>query len=156
MTPVTLHDGDAGHLSEVMVSMGDAFDKAYGEAWTRAQCLGILGLPGVWLLLARNGDAPAGFALARATIDEAELLLLAVRADFRRNGIGRALLDRVMVECRNRNMARIHLEVRDGNGAINLYRTLGFEQVGRRRAYYRGQDGNFYDALTMSRPIIAR
>ncbi|TVV74240.1 GNAT family N-acetyltransferase [Sphingomonas solaris] len=140
----------AGDIDPVMTVMADAFDPAFGEAWNAAQCLGILNLPGVWMLLARHGGQPAGFALARIVLDEAELLLIGVRPAFRRHGIGSALLDRVKQEAQARGGARLHLEVRDGNPALHLYHQRGFARTGCRPGYYRGADGRSFDALSLS------
>jgi ribosomal-protein-alanine N-acetyltransferase len=151
MTPgATLHDGGAGDVAEMMVVMEDAFPPSFGEAWTRPQCQGILDMPRVWLTLARDGDQPAGFALGRVVVDEAELLLLAVRPAFRRRGIGAALIDRSREVATAAGATRLHLEVREGNDALRLYTRSGFAEVGRRRAYYRGRNGQLFDALSLA------
>lgn len=147
----TIAPGDMADLSDVMIAMGDAFDPQYGEAWTEAQCAGILGLPGSWLLIARADGQPAGFALCRSIADEAELLLIAVRNRFRRLGIASALLDDAAARAVDAGVRSFHLEVRQGNPAITLYRAAGFEQVGIRRDYYRGRNGKVFDALTFKR-----
>jgi len=46
--------------------------------------------------------------------------------------------------------SRVHLEVRDGNPAIGMYRSAGFSPIGRRRNYYHAQDGQQFDALTFA------
>ena len=140
-------------LADVMIAMGDAFDPQYGEAWTEAQCAGVLGMPGSWLLIARRGDEPAGFALLRKILGEAELLLIAVRERFRRQGVGRALLERAIEGAVADGVEMLHLEVRDGNPALELYRQAGFVQVGSRRGYYRGRTGKVFDALTFKRHL---
>lgn len=152
---IELREGGLADIDEMMVTMGEAFDPAFGEAWNAAQCLGILGLPGVWLTLARKGGKPVGFALNRVIFDECELLLLGVRPAFRRQGIGRALLEHSRGGAAARGARRIHLEVREGNGALGLYAQAGFARIGRRRGYYRGVDGQLYDALTLACPIEA-
>lgn len=143
-----IEPGGMADLPDVMVAMADAFDPEYGEAWTEAQCAGILGLPGTWLLVARAGSDPAGFALLRTIAGEAELLLIAVRNSYRRQGIARALLDKAMADAREHGIQSLHLEVRASNPAIALYRSAGFFQVGTRRGYYRGRTGKVFDALT--------
>ena len=152
MTATDLHlavdSGGLDDLADVMIVMRDAFDPEFGEAWTEAQCAGILGMPGSRLLVARRGREPAGFAMSRTVIDETELLLIAVRPGVRRTGIGRALLDRAIADATADGSDWLHLEVRDGNGAALLYAQAGFVQVGRRRQYYRGQSGRLFDALT--------
>jgi len=154
MNPVgllTLAEGGAPDLDAVMAVMRDSFDPAYGEAWTAPQCAGLLPMPGVWLTLARLGPEVAGFALARIVAGEAELLLLAVGHGAQCRGVGTSLLKRFISVAKRRGAARLHLEVRDGNPALSLYRSAGFEEVGRRRNYYHGVGGQLYDALTLAR-----
>jgi ribosomal-protein-alanine N-acetyltransferase len=150
---VELREGGSQDLSSVNTIMQDAFDARYGEAWTSAQCLGMLSLPGVWLVLASIAGRDAGFALARIIADEAELLLLATRPAARRRGVAGALLRAVIEEARGRGVTRIHLEVRSGNDAVWLYRREGFEKVGERREYYRGRNGQLFDAHTFARDL---
>lgn len=141
-----LSGGGAADIAAVETVMNEAFDPRFGEAWTRGQCLGILGMPGVWLTLARADGEVAGFALSRAILDEAELLLIAIRPAFRRRGIGASLLRGVIADARTRGVTRLHLEVRAGNEAVALYTAHGFAKVGERRDYYRGHTGQSFDA----------
>lgn len=142
--------GGVGDMAVVDALMRASFDPRFGEAWTTSQCLGVLALPGVWLTIAHADGNPAGFALARAVLDEAELLLLAVAPRARRRGVGGALLRSVIADARDRRVARLHLEVRAGNDAVALYRSAGFEQVGQRRNYYKGAGGAQIDAQTFA------
>jgi ribosomal-protein-alanine N-acetyltransferase len=140
----------------VMRIMNDSFDPAFGEAWTAPQCAGLLPLPGVWLLLARDAAAqPLGFALSRTVAGEAELLLLAVRKKAQRRGVGDCLISRFIDDAARRGAERLHLEVRDGNAAIGLYKRHGFSEVGRRKNYYSGNSGQRFDALTLARSTKA-
>lgn len=150
---LTLRTGDARDIADVDAIMAAAFDPRFGEAWTRSQCIGIMAMPGVTLTLAETDAGPAGFALVRRVLDEAELLLLAVAPSFRRGGVGGALLRAVIGDCRMLDMAALHLEVRSGNPAVRLYSEHGFVQVGQRRGYYRTRDGLAYDALTYRLPL---
>lgn len=145
--------GTAADIGAIEQVMAGAFDPRFGEAWTRAQVLGMLSMPGVWLTLARLDAAPVGFALSRAILDEAELLLLAVAPAARRRGVGGALLRSVIAEARGRGIAKLHLEVRAGNGAVGLYAAAGFGKVGERRGYYRGTDGRAHDAHSYARVL---
>lgn len=148
---IRIMEGGLADLPAVMAVMDDSFDPRFGEAWTASQCAGLLPLGGVWLTLARDGEELAGFALARIVLDEAELLLLAVRDGRQRQGIGGALLADFAVKAMARGAGRLHLEVREGNPAARLYEKAGYSLAGRRREYYRGQDGRRYDALTLSK-----
>lgn len=150
---IDLRVGSARDIDAVERVMATAFDPRYGEAWTRNQCLGLLALPGVWLTLAERDEQVAGFALTRAIVDEAELLLIATAPQQRRCGVASALLRAVIGEARDRGLNRVHLEVRAGNEAVKLYRATGFAKVGERRGYYRGRDGEAHDAHTYSRIV---
>ncbi len=151
MNRILIEQGGILDLDQVMQVMKDSFDPAYGEAWTAPQCAGLIPMPGVWLTLARDGAAVVGFALARVTVREAELLLLAVRRGSQGKGVGRLLLNRFVSDASERGAEQLHLEVRDGNGAMKLYEGEGFREVGRRKNYYTGRDGQIYDALTLAK-----
>ena len=153
-TSVRVSRGTSRDLDSVMAIMDSAFDRRFGEAWTRSQCAGILPMNGVALVLARADDEqPMGFSLYRMVSDEAELLLLAVAPPFRRRGIGRMLLAEFLDSARDFGAGRVHLEVREGNPAMRMYRAAGFANAGRRRKYYRGSDGTQFDALTLARQL---
>ena len=152
---VHIWTGTSDDLGAVLEIMEAAFGNQYGEAWTRSQCAGILPMAGVSLMLADDGEtgAPVGFSLFRSVASESELLLLAVAPEHRRRGVGRRLLQDFLGRARSDGIVRVHLEVRDGNPAIHMYRHAGFEPVGRRRNYYRGRDGSQFDALTFALEI---
>lgn len=136
-------------LDDIMAIMEDSFEPRFGEGWSRTQCSGMLGDKSTWVTLATDGDQPTGFALSRMIVDEAELLLIAVRPAYRGKGVGKNLLHRVRETASTKGAKRLHLEVRDGNSAANLYQATGFEEIGRRRNYYSGGNGERFDAITL-------
>lgn len=150
-----LRSGEVGDVDGVMTVMDAAFGAEFGEAWTRSQLLGILPMHGVDLTIAERDDdrSIAGFSLVRSVADEAELLLIAVHPESARQGVGTRLLHHFLAMSRAAGLARVHLEVRDGNAAVNMYRALGFVGVGRRRNYYRGLTGLRHDAITLARDL---
>ena len=148
---VRISEGGIAELDAVMRVMEDSFDPAFGEAWTAPQCAGLLPMAGVWLSLARRGETVIGFALGRIVGDEAELLLLAVGRSSQGQGVGQLLLDRFAAVAVSKGAEQLHLEVREGNHAVSLYRRNGYREVGRRRNYYGGRDGQLFDALTLAK-----
>jgi [ribosomal protein S18]-alanine N-acetyltransferase len=152
---VRLRRGDSRDLDHVMEVMDAAFGSRFGEAWTRSQCAGILPMAGVSLIVARDLDTGSviGFSLSRTVTDEAELLLLAVQPNRHRHGIGTMLLDEFMDRARANGVTRVHLEVRDGNPAIDMYSASGFVPVGRRRNYYHAAGGSRFDAITLAQNV---
>ncbi|UYY57969.1 GNAT family N-acetyltransferase [Sphingomonas sp. S2-65] len=148
-----LREGGSQDIASVNAIMQDAFDPQFGEAWTGPQCLGMMSLPGVWLVIASAEGEDAGFALAREIAGDAELLLLATRRSAQRRGIGSALVRAILAEAQERGAQQLHLEVRAGNDAVRLYRSEGFDKVGERKDYYRGKTGQLFDAQTYARRL---
>jgi len=150
-----IDDGSSDDLDAVMAVMDSAFGNRFGEAWTRSQLAGILPMSGVSLILAREAESgeAVGFSLFRSVADESELLLLAVLPRHHRRGVGRRLLEDFLQRARKDGVARVHLEVRDGNPAVAMYRDAGFSPVGRRRNYYHAPDGKRFDAITLAHQL---
>lgn len=151
--PIEIVEGGTGDLAIVNQIMAQAFDPSFGEAWTPSQCLGMIALPGVWFNIASIDGQPAGFALARVVMDEAELLLIGILPSMRRRGIGSALLRSIVSDASDRGATKVHLEVRSNNEAIRMYREQGFTKIGERPNYYRGRDGKQFDAHSFARTI---
>ena len=152
---IRLEAGTSDEIDAVMSVMDAAFGTTFGEAWTRSQLSGILPMTGVSMTIARDreNEAAVGFSLVRVVADEAELLLIAVLPSHHRRGIGQRLLDQFMRQASKEGVGRVHLEVRDGNPAVAMYRAAGFDAVGRRRSYYQSPDGKRFDAITLARDL---
>jgi ribosomal-protein-alanine N-acetyltransferase len=89
-------------------------------------------------LVAERRGVVAGYVVAHSAADEGEILNLGVAAAHRRQGIGRALVQRVLGELAARGVRTVYLEVRASNAdARRLYESLGFGEVARRARYYR-------------------
>ena len=119
----------ADDIDRLMAVMTAAFDPVYGEAWTRRQVEDalLIGNCHYRLIGADTAaedlppDAPAaGFFLSRTGFEEEELLLFAVAPDWRRQGIGQALLARFARDAAARGAHRLLLEMRRGNPAAKL------------------------------------
>ena len=150
----------ADPVDHIMQIMEAAFDPAYGEAWNRRQVSDALTMVNChYLLLDQTlrepgpGGRAAGFLLSRHAVDEEEVLLIAVRPEFRQRGVASALLRQLLAEARQRRIARLFLEMREGNPAESLYRKHGFEPVGRRPNYYNRGKITGIDAITFALSI---
>jgi ribosomal-protein-alanine N-acetyltransferase len=129
---------------------GEAFVVLGERGWTSGEIAALLASPGVIGLLLQDGAEAIGFALCRAIADEAELLTMAVRADRRRRGAGRALMGRAIDVARERGAHSLFLEVgADNPAALALYERIGFRPVGRRVAYYSRRGRAAVDAIVM-------
>jgi ribosomal-protein-alanine N-acetyltransferase len=111
--------------------------------WSRAQWLAALipnqnTAPMRAVFAAERNGGILGFAVASRAGELAELESVAVSQSARRKGIGKALCREVMDWSRNAGASELELEVRaSSDGALKLYRSLGFVEQARRRQYYR-------------------
>jgi ribosomal-protein-alanine N-acetyltransferase len=79
----------------------------------------------------------AGYIVARMGADELHINNVAVRENYRRQGIGQTLLDRILEAGKRVGVARAFLELRAGNdAALALYEKCGFRVTARRQKYY--------------------
>lgn len=143
-------EGEVHDIPAIMPIMDDAFDPAFGEAWSSAQCLSALTIPGCRLLIAKQDDVICGFAMSRWVLDTEELLMIGVARGRQRQKVGTLLLDEIIRLARQEGRTQLFLEVRDGNHAHDFYSDIGFKPIGRRKNYYKGSDGNRPDAITMT------
>ena len=94
----------------------------------------------------------AGFLVARYLPPEWELENIVVAPTVRRTGIGRQLMDTLVLQARQTNGTAIFLEVRASNSAARrLYEKLGFMETGRRKAYYTNPSE---DAVLYSKTLV--
>ena len=150
---IEISHGSGLDIAAIMPVMNDAFDPEFGEAWTAAQCLSTLAMPGGQLLIAKCDGVLVGFALSRGVIDEEELLLIGVLNTARRRGVGQQLIAKLSEACTQMGRSVIFLEVRDGNNAHSFYSSMGFNPIGRRSSYYKSTDGSRHDSITMARVL---
>jgi [ribosomal protein S18]-alanine N-acetyltransferase len=150
---IEIVEGCATDVAAIMPVMEAAFDPMFGEAWTAAQCLSTLAMPGTRLIMAQQKARVAGFALSRWVMDEEELLLIAVDPDCRRQGVGKSLIDELSKNAKSAQRLSIFLEVRKGNLAQYFYEDMGFFPVGIRPDYYTGIDGSRHDSITMQKNV---
>ncbi|MCD8160543.1 MAG: ribosomal protein S18-alanine N-acetyltransferase [Clostridiales bacterium] len=89
-----------------------------------------------------------GYAGLTVVAGEGYINNIAVRQEYRKQGVASALLGVFLKFGRAQNLSFLTLEVRSSNiAAKNLYMKHGFAQVGRRRDYY---DDPKEDALIMT------
>ena len=133
--------------------LDDIYDldvQTFAMPWSKeALSYDILENDNAFVIVAEYEGEFAGYADIWTVLDEADLNSIAVRVDFRRKGIGDAIM-LAMTEMLSANgVATINLEVRVSNmPAIKLYKKYGFKECGVRPGYYLD---NGEDALIMKR-----
>lgn len=112
---------------------------SFSNPWHPQTFRSLIEKGGATILVAEAAEVGVvGYAVVWWVLEQGELANLAVSDRFRGNGVGSALLDRVLEEAAAAGVESLFLEVRTSNdGALALYRSRGFGQVGIRRDYYR-------------------
>lgn len=138
------------HLSQVMAIEKTSFSSPWSMSTYYRE---ITANPYATYIVAMVGDSVVGYAGRWLVLDESHVTNIAVSAMWRRQGIGRKLLDHMLRSSLDQGANRMTLEVRPSNqGARRLYEEFDFYVAGRRRAYYT-DDGE--DALIMWQDDIA-
>lgn len=120
--------------------------------WAASEFTDLLQHPGCFAVGDRNC-----FALVRVVLDEAELLTIAARPEFRRQGLARACMVHWQAIAHTRGATRAFLEVAANNSAaFSLYQSGGYETCGLRPGYYSRPDGNPVDGVVMARALGPR
>ena len=102
------------------------------------------------VLAARDRRRLVAFAIMEFYDEHAHLSLLAVQPGYRRQGIGRLLLDWLEASARTAGIFAVNLELRASNDAARaFYERVGYREVGRKAAYYGGRE----DALRMAHDL---
>jgi ribosomal-protein-alanine acetyltransferase len=127
------------------------------DAWSPEVMVAELSHPASYYLVARpDGDqAIVGYAGLRAGNrgGDGDIQTVAVAPEHRGKGLGRLLLEALLIEARQRLVSSIFLEVRaDNDAARGLYTSLGFQEIDRRAGYYQPDD---VDAIVMRLPLAA-
>ena len=94
-----------------------------------------------YFVVKNENDKILGFAGIKIILDEAEIMNIVTKKDYRNQGIGKVLLDKIIVEAKNKNIRKVNLEVNESNKiAIHLYEEFGFIKNGERKNYYNSQN----------------
>lgn len=133
-------------------AVAEAEERIHRFPWTRGNFADSLAAGhACWLGL--DGGRMAGYAVTMQVVDEIQLLNISVLPELQRGGRGSALLLRLFDLAGMHAATRMLLEVRDGNvAARGFYQRHGFDEIARRRDYYRNHEGR-EDAIVMARDL---
>ena len=135
----------AAHLAAV----AEIETLCFSSPWSEAS-LGMLLAPPNGGFAALVDGAVAGYIGFLGVLDELEVTNVATHPEFRRRGVGRALVSALLDYARRESFRRVTLEVRASNApAIALYESLGFTPCGIRKGFYANprEDGVIYEIL---------
>ena len=89
-------------------------------------------------IVAEKDNKIIGYLGMYLFLEDADISNVAVEKEYRRQHIGRELLEYILSEAKSRGVKNVALEVRETNvPAIRLYESMGFKEVGIRKNYYK-------------------
>ena len=126
-------------MNETHVVAVAALEKlCFADPWSEKSIASELQNPLALWLVAVEDDVVCGYIGSQSVMGESDMMNVAVNPDFRRKGIGEALVIALSEALKALGNTGLTLEVRISNApAISLYEKLGFFQVGLRKNYYR-------------------
>lgn len=136
---------------EDLKSIKNVFASEFDNFWSYDVLEEELECDNSYVIVAKvDENTIVGFAGLKVILDEADIMNIVVKKDFRHNGIGSILLENLINHSKDLNLKTITLEVNENNlSAIRLYDKFSFDKLGIRKNYYDGKS----DAIIMSKKL---
>jgi ribosomal-protein-alanine N-acetyltransferase len=119
----------------------DRIEQGLGWSWTALRVLRSIRDRETNVVVALDASESLGFGIMKYHDEEAHLLLLAVRAERVRQGIGSALVDWLERSALVAGIGRVSLEARASNASARaFYLRLGYREIQSLPGYYQGRE----------------
>ncbi len=123
----------SAHIEEIARLEKECFSSPWSEEGLRSE----LDNSFARFFVALSDGKIAGYIGSHNVLGEVYITNVAVFPEFRRNGVGKTLVDFLVNEMKAEEAEFVTLEVRESNfNAIALYEKSGFEKVGKRKDFY--------------------
>jgi ribosomal-protein-alanine N-acetyltransferase len=130
---LTMRRMTAGDIPEIL----EIEKVSFVSPWTRGMFVQTLESPVSHNFAATEGQKILGYLIFYQAGLEMHIMNIAVHPGQRRQGIARAMLEKVLEVARENSVEECFLEVRESNFAARaLYEKLGFTSIGKRKGYY--------------------
>ena len=133
---------------------------AHANPWSRSLLADSFGeryfTGSLWLSASQRQEPEQllGYFIADRILDESTLMNICVSPAWQGQGLGRQLLTHYLRLCEQQGLTQLWLEVRSSNtSAQALYQSCGYAECGRRRHYYRTDNGS-EDAVLMHKGLM--
>ena len=123
----------SAHIEEIAELEKECFSSPWSEESLKSELDNIFAR----FFVAFSDGKIAGYIGSHNVLGEVYITNVAVLPGFRRNGVGKALVEFLVEKMKSENAEFVTLEVRkSNNNAISLYEKCGFEKVGNRKDFY--------------------
>jgi ribosomal-protein-alanine N-acetyltransferase len=157
MSTITIGPARMGEAPAIAQLSRDLIETDLPWSWTPRRVAGLMRQRESLAVIARDqnpvaGNHIAGFIIAQFGDESVHIALLGVAAEYRRQGLGRRLIQWVEETASVAGLFLIRLEVRAAKrDARHFYASLGYRETGRVTGYYSGIE----DAIKLSRDLSA-
>lgn len=111
--------------------------ETFSDAWTSQGICDTFKQQQTFIAVAEAEGKIVGYCIVYYVLDEGEIARIAVDRRARRQGVGRGLLDYTLACCKEKQLTRLLLDVRESNaGARAFYSQYGFAHDGVRKNFY--------------------
>lgn len=116
----------------------------FPEPWSE-RSLEIFDGGASFAVAASENEKIVSYCTVVTVLDEAQIINLATRPEYRGRGLAEKIMDKVISECASRKIGSLSLEVRVSNfKAISLYKKCGFTVAGERKDFYKDPRENAF------------
>lgn len=137
---------------EHLDSLAELEKICFSQPWSRQALADELENDSAFFFVAETDGEVSGYVGLMITSGQSYITNIAVFPKFRRMGIAKMLFERLFSIAEKCDLEFISLEVRPSNyNAISLYKSLGFEEIGLRKRFYRNPTE---DALIMTKTFL--
>jgi len=127
--------------------------RVFSDPWSADAFTSDFDDPYTWFRVIEVDGVVSGYVIARIVARQGEIVNIAVAPTHHGTGLGGRLLDAAIAATDADACEAVWLEVRVSNSAARrLYESRTFEEIGRRRGYYRGP---VEDALVLRRTALS-
>jgi ribosomal-protein-alanine N-acetyltransferase len=152
MSTITLSPARMGDAPAIAHLSRDLIETDLPWSWTPRRVGGLMRQRESAAIIAQDGNRLAGFILAQYGDESVHIALLGVAREYRRQGIGRRLVQWVEETATVAGLFLVRLEVRVvKRDARFFYGSLGYRETDRVEGYYSGLE----DAIKLSRDLRA-
>lgn len=136
---------------EDMQQIASLEKETFSDAWSIVGLQETLEQEHAFITVAEEDSKVVAYCIVYHVMDEGEIARIAVNRENRRQGVGQGLLDYTCDCCREKELQRLLLDVRESNvGARAFYKQYGFVEDGIRKNFY---DNPKENAVLMSKRL---
>ena len=135
---------------EDIEKISSTFSTQFDEFWSISTLKSDFEENSSTYIAAKIDNNVIGLAGVKIILEQADIMNIVVKKDFRRLNIGSMLLENLILISKNAGCKKIMLEVNEKNfPAIHLYKKYGFKQISIRKKYYNNQENAIIMELSL-------